>query len=111
MKESTQVNEIAQLQDSANSFLSFENLDDFKWLDSIDWGRDPCIETSWGAQSVFLHELLTNIRIHQWYGRIGQLDAIDQWTDWSANYSPTSKSGNFEAFYKGFKWIVYNAKC
>ena len=43
-KQNTQNSEIALTQDSAMDVLSFNDLDDFEWLSSIDWGRGPYLE-------------------------------------------------------------------
>jgi hypothetical protein len=43
-KESAQEVEVAPTQDPTVNLLSFEDLDDFEWLSSIDWGRGPYLE-------------------------------------------------------------------
>ena len=43
-KQNTQNSEITLTQDSAMDVLSFNDLDDFEWLSSIDWGRGPYLE-------------------------------------------------------------------
>jgi hypothetical protein len=43
-KESAQESEVLPTQDTMFDFLSFDDLDDFEWLSSIDWGRGPYID-------------------------------------------------------------------
>jgi hypothetical protein len=46
VKRIAQDSEVAPTQDTTTDVLSFDDLDDFDWLNSIDWGRGPYIETS-----------------------------------------------------------------
>lgn len=43
-KESVKESEAPPAQDMMTDFLSFDNVDDFDWLSSIDWGRGPYID-------------------------------------------------------------------
>jgi hypothetical protein len=43
-KRSSLDSEVPLTQDTLTDFLSFNDLDDFEWLSSIDWGRGPYID-------------------------------------------------------------------
>src|SRR5882757_6712565 len=43
-KRSSLDSEVPLTQDTLTDFLSFNDLDHFEWLSSIDWGRGPYID-------------------------------------------------------------------
>jgi hypothetical protein len=43
-KENAQESEVALFQDPTSDFLSFNDLDHFEWLSSVDWGRGRYLE-------------------------------------------------------------------